>query len=285
MSLLVQCVLFFLTTLAIAAWFFLFEMHGGWFLMLVCIATAEFLIRRYHFWRTGVESALWLGGLYAFIFSLPSSGRPEALLVLGAAAAIAGWRVRNAIFGTAALCFVVAYFHEVGAGVTALMFAVAVSLVALFGVTRVWRRPSTELLWQMLLVVMPVAGYVASRSGWPVFIALAVLLAFVGVRARIRVPLAAAAIAIAIAIVDLRLPFSPEAQLIAGGAAALCAATILTRALKRRDRGFVLDVPQQQSELEAILSVAPSIMPAPAAAPQGIGGGGQFGGAGSSGNF
>src|SRR5947207_8272115 len=106
MSLLAEVVFFVLTSVAIAASRVFLP---GWFVMIGCIAGAEFLIRAYHFWRTCVESALWIGGLYAFIFSLPSSGKPEALLVLAAAAAIAGWRVRNALFGTMAACLVVAY--------------------------------------------------------------------------------------------------------------------------------------------------------------------------------
>src|ERR1700720_615295 len=104
-SLLAQCVFFFLTTLAIAAAFgflSLIKLPQGWIVLIACIALAEYLIRAFHFWRTGVEAALWIGGLYAFIFSLPSSGKPEAILVFVAAAAIAGWRVRNALFGVLA---------------------------------------------------------------------------------------------------------------------------------------------------------------------------------------
>src|SRR5438045_2126718 len=128
MSLLAEIVFFVLTAIAIAAsQVFL----PGWFVMIACVAAAEFLIRTYRFWRTGVESALWIGGLYAFIFSLPSSGKPEALLVLAAAAAIAGWRVRTALFGTVAMCLVVAYVAVRNWPVV--WFAFRVALLVLFG--------------------------------------------------------------------------------------------------------------------------------------------------------
>src|ERR1700730_2219092 len=84
MSLIVQIVFFVLTIVAMSAFYGLcrlLSLPAGSIILVSSIAVAEMLIRRAHFWRTGVESALWLGGLYAFIFSLPSSGKPEALLV------------------------------------------------------------------------------------------------------------------------------------------------------------------------------------------------------------
>ena len=294
MSLVAQIVFFVLTIVAIAAAYgFLTLLHlpPGWILAIVCIVLAEFLIQRHRFWRTGVESALWIGGLYAFIFSLPSSGKPEALLVLAAAAAIAGWRVRNALFGALALVLVTAYFAERQQPWIALFFAITIAIVALFALPRSWQRPSTELLWQILFLVMPVAGSIASwRSGGAVaiFIALAVGFAAIGIHFRLRVPLVGSAIAIAIAIIDARLPLSLELQMIIGGAIALAVAAAITRTLRERKSGFVLDL-AEQSELEAVLSVAPALLPVHPAAegggatvkPQG----GEFGGAGSSGNY
>jgi len=295
MSLLAQCVFFFLTTLAIAAAFgflSLIRLPKGWIVLIGCIALAEYLIRAFHFWRTGVEAALWIGGLYAFIFSLPSSGKPGAVLVLAAAAAIAGWRVRNALFGTLALSLTVAYLAIRHWWLIALLFAIAVALIALFAVTRVWRRPSTELLWQMLLLVMPIAGAIAAidnrRSASPIFAALAIVFAVVGIRRRLRVPLLASAIAVAIAIIDARIPLPLEAQLVIGGTIALVVAAALTRMLRRRTTGFVLDMPRQ-SELEALLSGGQAILPVLAADGGGPAQvnphGGEFGGAGSSGSY
>ncbi|HEY6843272.1 MAG TPA: hypothetical protein VI391_03830 [Thermoanaerobaculia bacterium] len=293
-SLLLQCVFFFLT-LAVGAFALLFEFKGNWFVMLVCLGVAELLILKNHFWRTGVEAALWLGGLYAFIFSLPSTGKPEALLVLAAAAALAGWRVRYALFGTLAMVLVVGYFAWRGLPHDAIAFGCGVAVIAAFACTRAWKRPSTELLWQMLLIVMPVAGYAASDPSFyahetATFLALAVVFALIGIRYRVRVPLVASGIAIAIAALDAykQIPLATETQLMIAGVALLIVAAAIARALRRRTHGFVLDA-APPGELESIVTgLAPAIVtaaPAPATSAQPVGGGGEFGGAGSSGNF
>lgn len=297
MSVIAQIVFFTLTILAVAAafgFFTLLDLPKGWIVLIGCVALAEWLIRRRHFWRTGVEAGLWIGGLYAFIFSLPSSGKPEALFVLAAAAAIAGWRVRNAIFGALALILVTAYFSVRNMPMDALAFACGVALVALFACTRAWKRPSTEFLWQVLLLVMPVAGHVASDPSFlgsetAMFLALAVVFALTGFRFRIRVPLIASGIAVAIAAIDAskRIPLSNEAMLMIAGATTLTVAAAITRAIRNRTNGFVLDA-QEAGEIDSIVSgVAPALLPVEGspASPQPIGGGGTFGGAGASGNF
>src|SRR5258705_5394114 len=153
MSLIVQIVFFFLTLFAMSALYgfcSLLHLPGGWIILVSSIAVAELLIRRAHFWRTGVESALWIGGLYGFIFSLPHSGKPEAFLVLAAAAALAGWRVRNALFGALAAVWVGVYFAALHSHWAALFLAIAIALIALGGQTLALKRPSTELLWQLI---------------------------------------------------------------------------------------------------------------------------------------
>lgn len=286
-SLLVEIVFFFLTTIAIGA----ASLFPALFVLVVCLGTAEWLIQGKHFWRTGIESALWIGGLYAFIFRLPHSGQPEAFLVLAAAAGLAGFRLRNALFGTLAMVLVLVYFEE--RHWPALTFALAVSVIALFAQTRAWKRPSTERLFQMLLLVMPVAGYIAMTvgtvtEGWMLFVPMAVVCTFVGFRWRLRVPFVAAAIAITIAVIDAKLPWPLEAQLIIGGAIALGLAAAFTRALRGRTTGFVLDIPAP-SDLEALLVAGgQAILPVPHAAgtaPQVTPQGGEFGGAGASGDF
>src|SRR5437867_1670188 len=294
MSLIAQIVFFVLTIAAIAIFYgFLSLLHlPTWFAAVAAIPLGEFLIMRSHFWRTGVESALWIGGLYAIVFSLPHSGKVEALLVLAIPAAIAGWRVRNALFGTLALVLITAYFAARHWPAVALLFALAVALAALFASTRIWQRPSTEFLWQVIVLVMPVAGYIAQLPArHPVvvvmYLVLATVFAAVGIRFRIRVPLAAAAIAIAIAVIEARLPLDVEVQLIVGGAICLTLAAVLMRALRGKDRGFVIGEPKQ-SDLEAAMSVAPTLLSVPAAEGGGAPvkpGGGEFGGAGASGNY
>ena len=303
MSLVVQIVFFFLTLFAMSALYgfcSLLHLPAGGVLLVSSIAVAELLIWRAHFWRTGVESALWLGGLYAFIFSLPHSGKPEALLVLAAAAGLAGWRVRNAIFGALAAVLVVVYFAAIHAHWTALFLAFAIALIALGGQTLEWKRPSAEFLWQTVSLVMPVAGYVAMifrdshfTDGRVValFLGLAVVFAIVGIRRRLRVPFVVATIAIAIAIIEAHdyMPVSVEAELIMFGAIAMAIAGAILRSLRDKKTGFVLGV-AKQSDLRDALSVAPTLLSVHGSAggptsSQHAGGGGEFGGAGASGKY
>ena len=132
-------VFFALTLLAIAATFWLlaeFRLPKGWITGALALIVAEFLIRRGRFFGTGVESALWIGGLYAVIFGLPRSGRPEAMLLMAAASALAGFRMRNAWFGGAAAAFVMAYLHARYAYELAAALGVAVTVVALMALRR-----------------------------------------------------------------------------------------------------------------------------------------------------
>jgi hypothetical protein len=307
LSLVVQIVFFVLTLVAIAAFYGLCrlltipEVATGVIVLAASVAVAELLIQGARFWRTGVESALWLGGLYAFIFSLPSSGKPEALLVLAAAAGLAGWRVRNALFGILAAVLVVAYLGERQWPWAALAVAIALGLIALAALVAEWQRPSTELLWQMLAIAMPISGYVAYSvrdrakfvSDAPIvaiFLALAAVFVFVGVRFRLRTALIGAPVLVAIAIVEAHdfIPLSPEAQLIAFGAVAMATAAILLRALRAKTAGFVVGM-AKKSELQDVLSVAPVLAPGVGGAaphtPHPVGSGGEFGGAGASGNY
>jgi len=166
-SIITQIVLFILTAIGIVAFFWLCDLihlPRGWITAAVSIAVAELLIQRLHFWRTGVESALWIGGLFAFVVSLPSSGKPEAILAFVAASAIAGWRMRNALFGTLATVLVAVYMIVKEWPWLAAGFALAVCLTALVAETRLWQRPSTEFLWEGLLIVMPVVAYVPIKG-------------------------------------------------------------------------------------------------------------------------
>ena len=62
---------------------------GGYVTAAISLALAEWLIRTRHFFGTGIESALWLGGLFAFIFGLPGEGSTEVILLFAAASAFA----------------------------------------------------------------------------------------------------------------------------------------------------------------------------------------------------
>jgi len=290
---------FVLTLLAITAFdrfCRLLFLPEGWVTAIVAIAVAELLILRARMWGTGVESALWIGGLFAFIFALPSSGKPEAILTFVAAAAISGWRVRNALFGALAVVLLTVYLMAREWPWSAMLFSVAVAVVALLALVRTWKRPSTETLWNILAVVMPVAalagGLQANQLKSDVrvvalFIALAGFALAIGIRRRVRGAIVAGVVSIASAGVAAHdfIPFSTETRLLLVGAAALAIAGAIARALRGRERGFVLT--PTSSARETLLAVMPALLPTSSApsSPQPVSGGGTFGGAGSSGQF
>ncbi len=292
-------VFFVLTTIAIGALYSLCDLLDfpkGWVTAIVCITAAEVLIRRGRLWGTGVESALWIGGLFAFIFALPSSGKPEAVLTFVAAAAISGWRVRNALFGALAVVLVTVYLILREWPWSAMLFSVAVAVVALLALVRTWKRPSTEALWNVLAVVMPVAGLAGGLQATELksdvrvialFVALAGFALAIGIRKRVRGALIAGTVDIVIAGVAAHdfIPFSTETRLILIGATTLALAGAIARALRGRERGFVLT--PTSSARETLLNVLPALLPTPSGSsgPQPVSGGGSFGGAGSSGQF
>ena len=301
MRLWISVVLFFFTIQAATALFglsALLKLPSGWITLITCIAIAELLIQRWHLWRTGVETALWIAGLCAFIFSLPRTGEPEAILAFAAAAAIAGWRMRNGLFGALSFVLMAIYFAASHREAIGFWFAVVIASVALVALTRTWSRPSTEFLWQSIVILLPVAAYcVALTVDWHhtnvsvvvLFVVLSIIFLAVGIRFLIRVPLVAAAIAMAIAIIEARdfIPLSLEVELIVFGAVAFAIGAAAMRALRGRTSGFVTDL--RKSELEPLLNVAPAFVAAGGggAPPSGgmQGGGGEFGGAGASGNY
>jgi hypothetical protein len=293
-----QAVFFVPTCVGLAAFYwFLQELHvpkPGLFAGSVAIVLAEFLIHNRRWFGTGVEAALWLGGLYAMISELPSSGRPEALLVLGAAPAVAGIRLRNPLFGALSAVFLVLYFEEkFDLGV---MAALLIATLAALALLRTWQRPSTEWLWIAVAVVLPVAGYTQADEFWREFTILlfagyGLLTLILGLRRRHHALLLSAGVAIGIAMIEIgvilaRLPL--EAKLALAGAALLGGSWILSRALHDRTTGIVV-TPAKLTHLDDAIEIAGTInIPQPdiaPAAPKPTTDGGKFGGAGSTGSY
>jgi MFS family permease len=281
-GLLLRIVFTVFALIAVSAFFGFFSllmMPKGWLTAAAAIGTAEWLIRQHHFFRTGIESGLWICGTFAFIFGLPSSGKIEALLVFAAAAALSGWRMRNTFFGVFAAILVVAYvaFKWDHDPLPAIALASAVTIAATIALQRVWQRPSTERLFAGLVLAMPVTGYLASigqslfRSepamNFPLAIILgatAIVLLACGVLWRNRVLLVSAVLTIACAAIELRnlFDYPTEAKLIAAGVLVAAIAAALGRALRNATRGFVVTPVKSSGYEEAmqiggIISVAP----------------------------
>lgn len=286
---------FFLTACAVGAFFGLLDALdlpkaiAG----LAAIIVAELLISKGWF-GTGVESSLWLCGLFALIASLPSQGKPEALLVFAAAAAIAGLRVRNPFFGTLAAILIVGYLSVKDWQLQAVAVALTVAAIALVALMREWRRPSTEWLWICLVIAMTVAAYFAGEPGRAfqplLFLVIAVVMLAAGIRMRHHAPLVVAGIGFVICggewFESSDVPL--EILLALAGALLLGVAFALSKALRHQTHGFVItpaSLTQADDAIEMISVVAAAphdTAQTPSGRPQGDGG---FGGAGATGDY
>lgn len=290
------CVFFLLTAAGVGAFYGLCHAfdatYPGVITAVFAIVLAEYLIGARRWFHTGVEAALWLGALFAAVNDLPSSGEPEAILVLAAVFAVAGARVRNPLFGAAATVCVAYYFEErFDLGVVA---AIAIAILAMLALLRTWRRPTTEWLFIATALVLPIAGWFMADEIWRtvtiiLYTGFAVVAFTLGLTRRHHAYFFAAMIGASIAAIDigrtvtfLRL----EARLALGGAALLAATFALSRLLRDKTEGFVTTPRRNPADSLTLLGTV-ATQPAADASPDSdtLGGGGQFGGAGASGNY
>jgi hypothetical protein len=259
--------------------FALLMLPKGILAAVLAIGAAEWMIGEHHFFRTGVESSLWLCGTFAFIFGLPSQGKVEALLVFAAAAALSGWRMRNEFFGVLAAILVVVYVAAKWqhAPIAVMSVAALIAIASAFALRRMWQRPSTDRLFAGLALAMPIAGYVATlflREFGTTFAMEVPVAAILGITAAIflaagiawrdRILLISATLSIACAAIELRQLFDypAEQKLIAAGITVIAIAVTLERALRRRTHGLVVTVvatnPYDEAmQIGGILTVAP----------------------------
>lgn len=291
---------FFLTLIAVGAFFGILHLarlpFRGVVTVIVCCGLAELLINKKRFYHSGVEEALYLGGLFALIFALPGPARDEGLLLFAAASLIAGWRVLNPWFVVLGAVFAVAYvyarFDELAGGNCATVLGVA----ALLLLSVSFRRPfHTDVVAGMavispLLVWLP--GILLNELGvWPlllfvIFIVAAVVTFFGRLHAALLTALVAGAL--------LGYEFSQnfkwpgEIKLMLGGAATFAAAVFLERFLRTDRRGFTsrkaLDRDMNLFDALAVPVAAQGAMPSAPEAQRSQGEGG-FGGAGASGEY
>jgi len=282
----VQIVFFVLTCAGLIALYELSD-SSGILTGVLALVLAEWLIGARRWYRTGVESALWIGGLLACITELPRTGKPEALLIVAAAFAIAGARVRNALFGAIAAGFVMHYTEaKWDAGVLAALIMATIALVAL---CRTWQRPSTEWLWSAITVLLPIAGYAEADAPWRTttitLYALFGTIAFIAaIPKRHHAMFFATMSGFAIAAIELarEIPIALEAKLAIGGALLLTISLLVSRRLRDRKTGFVTTEEKLPAiDIAVTLAIAPQT-PEVAAGPER---GGNFGGAGASGSF
>jgi MFS family permease len=259
-GMLLRIVFTVLAIIAVAAcfgFFALLRLPKGYITAILAIGASEWLIRQHRFFRTGVESSLWLCGTLAFIFGLPSQGKVEALLVFAVAAALSGWRMRNAFFGVLAAVLVVAYVAAKWEHTPLLVMSAAalIAITAALAMRRVWQRPSTERLFAGLALTMPLAGYVYTivmrsfRSTYATSVPTAAILGIAaavlliaGIAWRDRVLLVSAAFSMAAAVIELRelVDYPAEGKLIGAGVMLIAISAVLSRALHNATRGLVV---------------------------------------------
>jgi hypothetical protein len=244
-----QCVFFLLTCVALGASYALIHVFDvsmpGLIIGVAAIVLAEYLIGARRWFFTGVETALWGGGVFAALTELQPSDKPEAWLVLAAASAIAGARVRNPLFGALSAILVMIYCEKrFDLGVVS---ALVITLIACLALLRTWRRPSVEALWIALALVMPIAGRFTADKEWrtmtiALYATLGAIALALGIARRHHAFFLTAMIALGIAAMDVgeRVNASLEAKLAVAGALLLVIAFALSRALRDRTRGFVL---------------------------------------------
>jgi MFS family permease len=281
-GLLLRIVFTVLAAIAVAAafgFFALLSLPKGILTAMLAIGAAEWLINEHRFFRTGLESSLWLCGTFAFIFGLPSQGKVEALLVFAAASALSGWRMRNEFFGALAAILVVVYIAAKWehTPILAMSFAALIAIASAFALRRMWQRPSTERLFAGFVLTMPLTGFlctVALRLFKPNFVMNLQVAAILGITAMVmliagiawrdRVLLISATVSIACASIELRQLFDypAEQKLIAAGITVIAIAVTLERALRRKTRGLVVTVvatnPYEETmQIGGILTIAP----------------------------
>lgn len=290
-----QCFFFVLACMALGSGYGLARILSipkpGIITGLAAIVVAEVLISRRWFF-TGVEAALWIGGVFALISELPSSGTPESMLVLAAACALPGWRVRNPIFGAAAAIFVMAYFEKVFD--LGLLCALVIALGACAALLRTWRRPSTEALWIALALVMPVAGRFTADPQWratttALYLFFGAVALSLALARRHHALFLSAMVALGILLTDIaqQIAAPPESKFAIAGIALLAIAFAISRKLRDCTDGFVL-TPMALTPFDDALEAGATVTFQPnvaAPGPPPATGGGNFGGAGASGDY
>jgi len=276
---------------------------------LVSIAAAEWLILRRRHFASGIEEALEVAGLTMLAYECWSrAGWTESMgaRFLCVALAIAGLRLLNPLFTTLAVLALVVALHATA--LTAGIVCYGLGLAALGAGSYRFRRPSHDLMFDALVVAMPVAGYLwtasptvatdyrhAGPSAWLVPTLPLLYSAFTvtaGLLRRTHAPIIASMLCVACAAYELRklTGLSLETRLVVWGCILLFASIALERYLRSAPDGITSRQLRATRDPPGILGMAGSAILTPNAAPANSapsfeGGGGRFGGGGASGQF
>jgi hypothetical protein len=272
------------------------------------IAVAEWLIlSRRHFW-SGIEEALGVAGLTMLAFECWNRvgwSETGGARFVCAALAIAGLRLLNPLFTTlAVLAFVLALdAPALGSG----LVCYGIGIGALVAGGHRFRRPSHDLMFDWLVVVMPVAGYLwlasrsvatdylhATPSAWIIPLCplgFAGVALAVGLSRRVHAPIVASILGVACTTYELRrlTGLALECRLIVWGCVLLLVSTILDRYLRETRGGITSRQVRDTDGSAGFLGTAASAVltphSPPKAEPSFEGGGGGFGGGGATGQY
>jgi hypothetical protein len=279
----------------------LLHLPKGWIAAIVAVGFAEHLVRNKRFLRTGIEEGFYIAGLCAFIFGLPSEGKPEAALVFMAAFLIAGFRVANGLFVAVAAALAIVYAGwkaesvEAAAAAATVIFAIAALLHAR-EIARPFLDSAAAILTASLAPLALILWWVEVWEKVPLWqLALAaiacVAMAAIALVRRDRALLLGGIGVFAIAALEVsnRLTAPWEWKLLAAGITSLVAALVLNRMLRNRERGITSDK-LIDIEHAGVIEMAGAAIVTPAAIPErkddGLQtGGGSFGGAGATGDY
>lgn len=281
---------------------------------IVMVLVAEWLVAQRRVIHSGVEEAVYLCGAIAIVVQIllwnRSGGHEEIGVAMIAAIMLpVGWRLLNPYITT--LCvmtfslavamsggsFLGGNFRHVEAGI----FCAAVALAALIASGWRWQRPSTDRMFNGLVVVMPWLAYFwfaiwdgnndpgRAEQGLAMASGFFVLYLVVGFWRRAHAPLIGALGLLVCTAWALRhfVLWSLHWQLIVAGSLLLIIAILADRLLRGRESGITSRALDETSGLD-LLQVAAAAHLGPRAgdvAPTVEGQGGSFGGGGASGRF
>jgi hypothetical protein len=314
-SLMARIVFFFLTCVGLT-WIYgfmrLISLPAGFLTGVGAIVACEYLLQKKRFLRTGIEEALYLGGLVSLISTLPSSGKPEAVLVFVATFLWCGLRLSQGFFlGIASLLLVVYAGWRAESLVVAGFAGLFLLAMAIVIDRSPLQRPSLDFAVSMHMILLPTASAFllcdpASGSSRPdirlillIGIASLALLAFALVR-QVSALIPGSALNVVLTSGELlsRTALSGEAVALIIGVATFATALMLERKLRGRTIGFTSDRFETKPLIGAIemagaaalahetqhVDAAPAAEPQPAIE-QASAHDGSFGGAGATGEF